>query len=770
MFRNHSKKGKYVVICMAMMLGVFLLVGCGDDGSDGKDGKDGQDGATGPAGPSSGDSVDLSTLTPEEQAEVDVILPADSISVAIASPPVVTFALVDEFDRPILGLDSIVGTDRTSGRIIRFTMAKLVAGTNGYTDSWLSYVVDDDGSPTYDSPYGGGTLVANDDNTYTYTFATDVGSDPAYDPTVTHRMAGQLGGGGTGFEPINWVFDFVPNGSAVTQTKDIAMTASCNECHDPLNIHGRRREVGYCVTCHNPGLVDGGDSYDLAPLVHKIHVADADYREGEFAEVTYPQDVRNCLKCHNGADEATPQGDNWKDTKPTRTNCFLTCHGIPDSMLDRGLGFHENTGVNDPDNPANCAACHDNPNIVAPVDVAEIHTTPNATENNPGLPEGVRNIKYELDTADITGGNLVITFRILSDGTALDLTNLPADLSSSPSFRMAYAQAQDGIATPADFNNLGALDSEGQLIGAGQPISAALDAGTLTCAADTCTATIADPYPAGAMMRTVGLQGYFRQDVDGTEYSLHTQSALVTVTGDTARRSIADSFGCASCHEIFEGHGGNRVFTADGGVDICTLCHNPNLSSSGRSLDPAEAAGTNAAEALGTTDTSTWPEATNNFKDMIHGIHATDDIRTTDYEFVRVFRGASYYNWTEEVTFPGNPANCTKCHLSDSYLPNEVPASALVTTNRTTTGAEPEDFTDVAAARETVPNDTDLVITPVSGACYACHDGLSPANHMGQNGGSIDVDRVSAGATESCATCHGPGNIADVEVAHDLLD
>jgi OmcA/MtrC family decaheme c-type cytochrome len=760
MFKNHSKKGKYLLFCMAMLLGAFMLFGC-DDGSDGSDGSDGAAGAQGPAGPAGTESVDLSNLTAEQQADVTVNLPTDSISVAIASPPKVTFSLVDQFDRPILGLDKIVGTDRNTGRYIRFTMAKLVVGTGGYTDTWSSYVVGDDGTPTYDSPYGGGTLLANEDNTYTYIFATDVGSDPAYDPSATHRLAGQLGARDLGFEPINWVFDFVPNGNDVTETKDIAITASCNECHDPLNIHGRRREVGYCVTCHNPGLVDEGESYDLAPLVHKIHMADEAYREGEFAEVTYPQDVRNCLKCHNGADEATPQGDNWKDTKPNRTNCFLTCHEVPDSMLDRGLGFHANVGVNDPGNPENCAVCHDNPNVVEPVDVAKIHTTPNATENNPGLPEGVRNIKYELDSAAIDAGSLEITFRILSDGTALDLTNLPADLSSGPSFRMAYALTQDGIVMPADLNNLGQS--------AGQPISVALSATALTCADGTCTATVADPYPAGAMMRTVGLQGYYHQDVDGTDYSLHTQSAVVTVTGDDARRSIASSFGCASCHEIFEGHGGNRVFTADGGVDICTLCHNPNLTSSGRSMDPADAAGTGAAEALGTTDTSTWPEATNNFKDMIHGIHASG-VRTTEYEFVRIFRGARYYNWSE-VTFPGNPANCSKCHLSDSYLPEEVPESALWTNNRTKlTGVEPEDFNDVATARDEVPNDADLVITPVAGACYACHDGLSPQNHMGQNGGNINVARVDAKFSESCTVCHSSGSPNDVEVAHGLVD
>ena len=38
--------------------------------------------------------------------------------------------------------------------------------------------------------------------------------------------------------------------------------------------------------------------------------------------------------------------------------------------------------------------------------------------------------------------------------------------------------------------------------------------------------------------------------------------------------------GCLECHEIFEGHGGNRVSNAQ----VCVMCHNPNLSSSGRTI------------------------------------------------------------------------------------------------------------------------------------------------------------------------------------------
>ena len=81
----------------------------------------------------------------------------------------------------------------------------------------------------------------------------------------------------------------------------------------------------------------------------------------------------------------------------------------------------------------------------------------------------------------------------------------------------------------------------------------------------------------------MGLQGYFQVDTDGdgdANYSLHTPSAVVAVSGDDERREVVDNNNCANCHEWFEGHGGNRVFN----MNICTLCHVPNLSSSGRRI------------------------------------------------------------------------------------------------------------------------------------------------------------------------------------------
>ena len=63
----------------------------------------------------------------------------------------------------------------------------------------------------------------------------------------------------------------------------------------------------------------------------------------------------------------------------------------------------------------------------------------------------------------------------------------------------------------------------------------------------------------------------------------------------------------------------------------------------------------------------------------------------------------------------------------------------LVSTDITTGGVDTRD--DLIAARDSVPNDTDLVHSPIAGACYLCHDSNLVAAHIGQNGGVLDGER-----------------------------
>jgi hypothetical protein len=166
------------------------------------------------------------------------------------------------------------------------------------------------------------------------------------------------------------------------------------------------------------------------------------------------------------------------------------------------------------------------------------------------------------------------------------------------------------------------------------------------------TATILNKFPAGAMLRSVSLQGYFSQVTPVTvpataDVPRHAVSVVKAITGDTVRRTAIDSAKCASCHEWFEGHGGNRVYQ----VQVCVTCHVPGLTTSGKGSTNTQVSNyypsftandkdsltrwtgvdfltSNPAAAYAAANTASpdiallFPQTTNNFKDMIHGIHA----------------------------------------------------------------------------------------------------------------------------------------------------
>lgn len=750
---------------VGLLVAAFTLSGC----SDGDDGKDGR------PGPPGGSVIDASTASDEFLASLDVV--SEIKSVKIASPPKVTFTLETADGIPIVG---IVPFWEEDSRYIRFTMAKLVPGTNGDPDTWVSYTRDAvTNDPDYDT---GTTLVDHKDGSYTLTFATDVTSVPGvtWQPGLTTRLGGQIGSSSVPLEPQNFAHDFVPNGGAMTVTRNIAVMDSCNECHDDLVFHGRRFKVEYCVTCHNPDLADGEGN--MSYMIHRIHAA------GEFAvlddaisyaEVTYPQDLRNCMKCHNAMDVATPDANNW-NLVPS----IGACDGCHDVTANNWAGHPG--GVQD-DN-SNCIICHSSTNVV------NAHITPNATPNNPNLLPGQVEIVYDLVDATVDGGNNVtIQLSIFSDGAPLDVANLPADLAGPgryPGLLFAWAEPQDGFAEPMDYNNLGER--------AGQAISIDLDdflgggtAGTHSYDGGTGVNTFvltdaARQFPIGATLRAVGLQGYFQQDIGGEIISLHTPSAVVAVTGDVARRAVVDSSKCASCHEWFEGHGGNRTYN----IQICTLCHVPNLSSTGRTVvDPTDRdldMDLQAAIDAGTLDPSvdpfnplTYPEDAQNLKDLVHGIHASG-FRDRPFQHVRGPSRQGYYDW-DEVTFPrgASTSNCYLCHLEGSYdLP--LMDGLLATTVRTTGKVDGRDASVPAAeaAFVNVPNATDWVNTPTASSCVDCHTSLYAMAHMEQNGallsnpavpiGTFWSNRSDLGTTyESCAVCHGPGKTADLDVVHN---
>jgi OmcA/MtrC family decaheme c-type cytochrome len=689
---------------------------------------------------------------------------------------------------------------------VRFTLTKLVGAVDGNPSQWVAYTRDEEsGAPDYDT---GSALVSIGNGVYTFTFNTDVASVEGvpYEPTLTHRLAGQIAPSGFSLQYTNPVFDFVPAGGALPETRNIAVMETCNGCHDGLVFHGRRFKVEYCVNCHNPDLAEG--EADMSFMIHRIHsggvfeaLVDRNGDPYDFSHVTYPQDIINCRRCHDGSNPATPDGDNWR-LVPNFSACG-GCHNM-----------NEHPG-GPPANNSVCTACHNDNDL----SIDESHATANSTPNNPLLLEDQRNIAYELIEAQVDKGNVLINFRITSDGEPLNMLDLPNDLALPgrfPGFLLAWAEEQDGIQEPADFTNTGMRGGQPVSFGIGDfsPLWNAEDSdfaepvGSLVWnsvgGVNQAVIDNAEHFPFGATMRTVGLQGYFRQDVDedgSYEYSLHTPSAVVTVTGDTERRVVVDNAKCGACHEWFEGHGGNRVYE----MAICTMCHTVNTSSSGRTIAPDGISGglledfddypEHLPENFDPDDPLTYPEDAQNFKDMIHGIHASG-FRDRAYTHVRGGR-QGYYDWSH-ITFPAENGtrNCMLCHIEGTNeLP--LPEGVLATTVRTTDREDGQDSNtgeppvQVEQAFLDVPNETDWVNTPVASSCFYCHTSEDAASHMKLNGAQLSNPASLAQDTgfgffvdianriyllgnepypwtqpESCNVCHGPGRSADVAAAH----
>ena len=83
---------------------------------------------------------------------------------------------------------------------------------------------------------------------------------------------------------------FSVDASPVAPRRTVVATASCNQCHVALSVHGSlRNQTEYCVLCHNPSNTDApvranaavaadkalppqGINFNL--LVHRIHTGE----------------------------------------------------------------------------------------------------------------------------------------------------------------------------------------------------------------------------------------------------------------------------------------------------------------------------------------------------------------------------------------------------------------------------------------------------------------------------------------------------------------
>lgn len=581
-------------------------------------------------------------------------------------------------------------------------------------------------------------------------------------------------------------------------------------------------------------VADGEVSGNFTTLVHKIHNGSALVKENyNYANVVFnnkgysmlDNGQKMCSTCHDSTKAA--QADNWS-TQPSRIACG-SCHdgidfatGGGSTLADKAaatavgavVATSGHAGVNlKQTSDAACALCH------TAADIKVYHQTENITKHNPTIAAGLKTFTYDIKSATvdstpvidpvtkvITGytgtNNVTIKFKISADGTPIaflaaapGMVNPLTGFTGAPSFLLAYAQPQDNVAAPVDYNNVGVKQAQAISVplasNATGTTKGLLDTnntdGSISTTADadgyytaTLKGTGTKKFPDGAKLRAVALQGYFTQVSPAA--ARHAISVVKAVTGDTARRTVVDPAKCSNCHEWFEGHGGNRVYQ----TQVCVMCHTPGLATSARGISDAALAAYTFTAAdmkkldgwmLGSIKTLTpnaalnFPVTTNNFKDMIHGIHAGRD-RVTPFIDARD-RTPSAITLLDfkRMDFPGKLNNCATCHVSTTSATttyNTVPLSTLASTYESINAAYVATPTTVTAkAALSAANPEDKVTTPFAAACVSCHDSAPAQAHIRASGGQIQVARsMLALNNESCATCHGPGKAEDAAIVH----
>ena len=593
---------------------------------------------------------------------------------------------------------------------------------------------------------------------------------------------------------------------------------------------GGRVAVAMCNVCHNPGRTSNPLA-DSASFVHRIHngedVATANLFHGIAA--TYPRDIKDCGACHTGAAQGAQASTNPTRLACGGCHDYVSFTGANAGFC--GVGGQIVYGADGKPVPCNhaggpqandntCATCHGATGAfpvanyhkpVAKPDPNNLWKTGGTNANTNAayvaaggyVPAGAAVITYDISSVSTWTDTTVtpnvkrpqIVFKLKKDGADVTFqtyqagvtTELMPNFVGSPSVYFVWAVPQDGINAPADYN----ASASGYIKNIWNGTATGTGAGTITRDATTGYYTIkmtGVQIPATATMLTGGV-GYtyslssapplVQTNVPGYTWTPNVpadgkaQGGLIvpapnvykTATGFTGRRTIVDNAKCNACHGFL---GVNPTFHAGQRNDgpTCSWCHNPNRTSSG------------------------WSAGSKYF---IHAVHAGRK-RAIPFTWHAVAAGPGY----GEVEFPGTLNTCTTCHANGTYdftataSGNAVANMPLTTVATGTYNSDPlvnssyytlspyitadgqtnygSGFSfNAGTGVTTQAAGTNLVISPITGACSSCHDSTVAINHMKGFGGKFYSTRTEALSTsnpEQCLVCHGPGRIAAVGLVH----
>jgi OmcA/MtrC family decaheme c-type cytochrome len=566
--------------------------------------------------------------------------------------------------------------------------------------------------------------------------------------------------------------------------------------------------TGAATWTGNATVVNGEAFINLPVFIHKLHMGDhLALAGGSYTaiskpyEITYPQDVRNCVKCHSNA----PQADNWK-IKPSRRACG-SCHDDKSFAVTAAIpaGRTQHSGGDMADDTM-CTTCHapSKAKNKAGIGVTDAHIAvadPDPTATNFGgtnthtnagwipaagvTPAGAAKMIYNIKSVSRDASkhpSIVFQFKkyvppalpatatpvVFNDPATA--TEMMPGFVNSPSVYFVYAIPQDGIKAPADFN----ASASGWIKTIWNGTAATT--GTMT-GPDTSgyyTITLAATVPDSAVMLTGGIgytygttstQPLTEIDLPAYPYGdatvvpecvagqvcggliVPTDDASVVATGYTGRRAIVNNTTCIKCHEQLGAtpsfHAGQR-----NDASTCSWCHNPNRANGG------------------------WSVSSSTF---VHGIHGASE-RTVPFTWQATCpAGTSFADGTctaanadsyAKVTYPGILKNCTQCHLPGTYdFSASASAAALPNLLMSTVAVNPSATTLLTAGITTAPyvtpgTDYGLGFT-TSGSIttgtvngVACTTAAPCVCTLAAPCNASDTTLVKSPITAACSTCH----------------
>lgn len=540
------------------------------------------------------------------------------------------------------------------------------------------------------------------DGEYAYTFGTKLPSN--YDRSATHSILIYSNRNLTEFDLgtnyFDTVYNWIPAGGAVTKTRDVIRTATCNKCHTDMGFHGgSRRSVQGCVMCHTPQTTDPdtGNSVDFPQMIHKVHMGaelPSNQAGGKYCiignansvncydKVEFPAGPRECITCHDTrlTGTARPAQVDAHLKSPNRAACG-SCH---DNVNFTTGENHVN--LPQPDD-SRCSTCHiPQGETEFDASIMGAHVTPERSATLPGT-------RFEIVSVEdgVAGRRPRVTF------TVKEKSGNPIPLNQMTSLSLLLAGPTSDYSRYVSESALQAQDA-----GGGRYVY-----------------TFNNAIPADAHGSfTIGMEGYRNQTLlPGTQRQMTVRDAGLNVTrtfsvdggGPVNRRQVVELSKCNACHEFLSLHGGNR-----NQIEQCVLCHNPNQTDAARR--PA----------------NRMPAESVNFSTMIHRIHSGEE---QTREFTIFGFGGSENNFNE-VGYPGILSNCNSCHVNNSQqLPLKDGLLHVVDPRGYVTSPGPEanactscHATKAAAAHASINSNT------VGEACAACH---SPSS-------DFSVDRVHA--------------------------